>query len=197
MGNVLATIKNPALISRFENLAAETSGVVDGNFSGGLTLARGTLMGKIVSTGKFRPYTEGVVKTGGAFATGSTAFTLDQSVAVGPVPFQVGDVIEDSAGNALGTIAAFNPTTGVGALVANSASNLAAGGVVRVALSVLALANGAGRILKDELSVVAGVDALGVGYFEGFFLQANTTVTAAALAAMAGKTIDAGEIRLV
>jgi hypothetical protein len=195
--NPIAIIKNPALLSRFERLAVETSFLIDASISGGLTLARGVLMAKIVSSGKYRPYVEGVVKTGGAFATSSAAFTLDVSQQVGPVPFQVGDVIEDVSGNALGTIASYNALTGVGALAANSAEALAAGGFVRVALASLALAYGAGKILKDEAPVDSANDTLAVGYFEGFFIQANTTVSAAALLAMQGKTIDAGEIRLV
>jgi len=195
--NIIASIVNPALVSRNEHLLAETSILVDKNFHGGQTLKRGALMGKIVSSGKYRAYVEIAVKTGGAFSTAAATFTVDKSTLIGQSDLAVGDVIEDTAGNALGTIATYNPATGVGTLSGNSGSNLAAGGLVRVALSQLSLAKAAGKLLQDETYIDPAQDTVATGWFEGFFIQANSTITAAASTAMGAKNIDTGEIRLV
>ena len=104
MANPIAKVKNPALISRFEHLSAEAAMLIDKTNTDGLTLARGTLMGKQVSGGKYRPYVECDVKSGGNFATNSTAGTLDLTTQVGPVPFKAGDVIETVGGVAIGTL---------------------------------------------------------------------------------------------
>ena len=196
MANPIAKVKNPALLSRFEHLAAEAAILIDKSYTDGKTLARGVLMGKQVTGGKYRPYVEAEVKTGGNFATNSTAGTLDLSTQVGPVAFQAGDVIETVAGTAIGTISTINASTGAIVLTGNASNAVSAGTKVRIATSQLALDAGKGKILKDEVQI-DGLDQPAVGYFEGFFIQANTTVTDAALTAMSGKTIDSGEIRLV
>lgn len=197
MATVTATITNKALLSRFEHLACEAGVLLDKTFQAGIKLLRGDLLGKIVASGKYRAYVEIDVKAGGDFSVASVNFTVDKATKIGRGELAVGDVITSVAGLALGTIATYNATTGVGTLTANSSNALAAGQKVKVSEAVLSIANKAGKIVKDEIDVDASYDVPAVGYFEGFFLQANTTVTAAALTTMGGFTIDAGEIRLV
>lgn len=192
----IATVRNPALVSRFDQHALESSALLDKTYQAGVRLKKGALLGKLGS-GKYRAYVEIDVKTGGDFSNAAVGFTLDVATKVGQGDFEVGDVITSVSGTALGTILTYNKTTGVGTLAANSANNLAAGQKVKVSEAVLALGSKAGRILKDEVLVEADQDTPCAAYFEGFFLQANTTVTAAALTTLGGFTIESGEIRLV
>lgn len=195
--NPIATVRNTALVSRFDHLACETGVLLDKTYQAGVRLLRGALLGKIVSSGKYRAYVEIDVKTGGDFSTVAATFTLDVATKIGQGDFEVGDVITSVGGTALGTILTYNKTSGVGTLAANSANNLAAGQKVKVSEAVLSLANKAGRLLKDETLVAADQDTPVAAYFEGFFLQSQTTVTAAALTTLGGFTIESGEIRLV
>jgi hypothetical protein len=184
MSNVLASIKNVAIISRFEQVALETALVVDKTIhAAGETLERGTLLGKLAS-GKHRAYAEGTVKAGGAFSNAAATFTLD--VAVSPIAkhLRVGDVIESVGGTALGTIATYDKVTGVGTLTGNSANNLAAGQKVRIAIATVVLANSKAKVLKNDIECSSDFDAVGVGYFEGVFVKDATTITDAAIAAV-------------
>lgn len=193
MSKILSTITNPALVSRHHQLAVEESFTIDNAVhADGEKILRGTLFGKIVATSKYRAYAEGVVA--GAFAVNSKAFTLSGAAAK---HFRSGDVIQSTASEALGTIDDYDPETGIGTLVANSTTALAADGSksVRIPLATLALADSAGKVLKDEVTM-DDTDAIGVGYFEGFLVQSLTTITAAALAALGGVTTDTDEVRL-
>jgi hypothetical protein len=194
---VLAKVKNPALVSRFVELALVSSMLIDRTVHGGEILPRGTVMARIVSSKKYRAYAEGTIKAGGAFSASAPGFTLDVDVSPIAKHLRVGDVIESVSGTALGTIASYNPATGVGTLSGNSAAALAAGQKVRVAKSVLALAKGAGRILQDEVQVSSQNDSSGAAYFCGFFLKSNTTLTDDALSELGGYELEAGEARLV
>jgi hypothetical protein len=193
----LSSQSNASVLSRFERIALEISAVIDSAIHAGQTVARGTLLMLTVSNSKHRAYFEATVKTSGAFSTGAATATLDISLSPLFANLRVNDVIESTAGAALGTISTINASTGAITLAANSTSNLAAGQKVRVALSQCALASSAGKVLKDEVQVTSDSDAMGVGYFAGVFVQANTTITAAALAALGGYTISSTEARLV
>lgn len=200
MSNKLATVRNTALVSRWDILALAIGIVIDGTIhASGELLQRGVLLGKIVATGKYRAYAEGLVADDGAFSNAAKTFTLDPAdeATKGLLKnFRLGDVVEGTDGTALGTIATFNPATGEGTLAANSTSNLATGKSVRIAKSVLALADGKGKLLTDEV-ISAGSDMPATGFFEGFFVKSLTTVTAAALSEMGGiVTDDSNEIRL-
>jgi hypothetical protein len=195
MSSILNKISNPALVSRHDHLAIAEAVVVDGDVHvDGERVARGTLLGKIVATGKYRAYAEAVVSV--AFANNSKDFTLD-SASKAAKHLRVGDVIQGIDGTALGTIATYDPATGVGTLGANSTSNYAANGTnaVRIPLATLALAGSAGKLLQQELDM-DGNDAVGVGYFEGFFVKSNTTLTATAMTAMGAIDVDTDEVRL-
>lgn len=196
MSNLLASIKNPALLSRHEQLAAETAVMIDSAaHAAGVVLPRGTLVGKLAS-GKHRAYAEALT-SGSGFGTGSASFQLDPASAL--IGFlKAGDVIESVAGAALGTILTIVPSTGAGTLVANSASALAAGQSVRIALSVLPLSGLRGKVLKDECQMPAdGTDQIVAAYFEAFVVKASTTITDAAIAAAGSwAEFEAGEVRL-
>lgn len=196
MATAIATVRNPVVVSRFDELALAKKIALDKTYQAGLKLYRGDLLGKLAS-GKYRAYVEIDVKASGDFGTGSANFTLDVATKIGRGELAVGDVITSVAGLALGTILTYNTTTGVGTLAANSANVLAAGGKVKVSNSVLQIDGKQGVILMDETDVAAAYDTSCSGWFEGFFLQANTTVTAAAATTMGAKAIDSGEIRLV
>jgi len=111
--------------------------------------------------------------------------------------FRVGDVIESVAGLALGTIATYDPVTGIGTLTGNSANNLAAGVGVRVDNADLALASQAGRILKSEVIVTAGQDEPVAAYTEGFFIEARVLgATTASKLELGALEPTPGEMRL-
>jgi hypothetical protein len=194
MATKLTTITQKALVSRHDQLAVETSFLIDNAVhASGETLAKGTLMGKLAS-GKYRAYAEAFVSV--AFANNAKTFTLDPT---NPAckHFRVGDVIQGTDGTALGTIATFNPATGVGTLVANSTTSFAADGVnaVRIPLATVALASSAGKLLKDEVTM-EDTDLVATGFFEGFFVKSLTTLTAAAMTALGAITIETDEVRL-
>jgi hypothetical protein len=194
VSKILNTITNPALVSRHDHLAVCESITIDSTVhADGERLVRGTLLGKLGS-GKYRAYAEAVVT--GAFATNSTAFTLDPASKAAK-HFRVGDVIESTGGSALGTIATYNPATGVGTLTGNASNALAANGTnaVRIPLATLALGSSAGKLLKDEVDM-EGIDEIAVAYFEGYFVKSLTTLTAAALTAMGAIDVDTDEVRL-
>ena len=192
----IATVRNQGIVSRFDNLALETGVLLDKTYQAGVRLLRGSLLGQLAS-GKYRAYCE--IDVSVAFNTANANFTLLVSSKVGQGDLEIGDVITSVGGLALGTVLTYNKVSGVGTLAANSANNLAGGQKVKISEAVLALGSKAGKILKDETYIDANLaaDISAAGYFEGFFLQANTTVTAAALTTLGGKTIESGEIRLV
>lgn len=197
MGRLLGDITNANPVSRYESQAVPVGGVIDNAIHlAAELLKRGTLMAKIVSSGKFRAYFEATVKAGGDFANNAVGFTLDAALSPLIGNLRVGDVIESVGGTALGTIATFNATTGVGTLTGNSANNLAAAQKVRITEATVQLGSKSGRILKDEV-LMGSSDEPFVGWIEGFFIQARTTITAAALTALGGKTVSTGEIRLI
>lgn len=195
MSRILNTITNTALVSRHDRLGVEQSLTIDGVVhAANEVIPRGTLLAKIVATGKHRAYAEGFVS--GAFATNAKTFTLDPT---NPATkhFRSGDVIQGTDGTVLGTIDTFNPVTGVGLLLSNSTTIFAANGTnaVRVPLATLALADTAGKILKDEVTM-DGDDAVAVGFFEGFFVKSLTTLTAAAIIALGAVEPSTDEVRL-
>lgn len=195
---VLGDITQPNVESRFLPLAVAVEALIDASVHPDEKILRGTLLMKIVSSGKYRAYAEADVATGGDFSTGADTFTLeDQDSKEKMKHFRVGDVIEGTDGTALGTIATFNATTGVGTLTANSSNNYAAGNGVRVATSVATLASQAGRILKSETTVETGQDEPVAAYIEGFFNKNRVIgATAAAITALGATEPTTDEIRL-
>lgn len=191
---ILNTITNTSLVSRHDHLAVCESFTIDSAIhADGEKIVRGTVFGK-QGSGKYRAYAEALVKS--AFANNSTAFQLDMTSPAAK-HFRVGDVIQGTDGTALGTIATFDPTTGNGTLTANATNNFAANGTnaVRIPLATVALASKAVRILKDEVQMI-GTDEIGVGYFEGFFVESTTTLTAAAETAIGAIKTDTDEVRI-
>lgn len=199
MGRVLGDITSPNVESRYLNLAVAVEMLIDGTVHQDEKMLRGQIMGKIVASGKYRAYATAQVKTGGEFSTAADTFILENAASRDEMKFfQVGDVITDDAGNALGEIATFDPETGVGTLTGNSANNLAAGNGVILDASDVSIAKADVRILKSETLVEDGADKPADGYVEGFF---NTAVvkgaTSAALVAMGAKVLSSAEFRLV
>jgi hypothetical protein len=194
MAQILSTFKNPALISRHEQLAIANAIKIDNAIHAlNETLRRGTLLGK-GANGKYRAYAEAPVTV--AFSAASPNFTLDPAD-INTKNFRVGDVIESVAGLALGTILTFNSVTGVGTLTANSANALAIGQRVRATAAVIAINVSNGKLLQDEV-VMGSADEVAVGYFEGFFVTSQTSLTAAAKTAMGAIDVagEADEVRL-
>ncbi len=188
-----AVIDNTPLVSRFDHLALVKSVVISKTaHKEDELLSRGTLLGELVADGKSRAYAEGDVTT--AFSAANANFAVNPA---GPLAkhFRVGDVIEAVAGTALGTIATFNPETGVGTLGANSANALAIGQKVRIATSVLSIAYGKGTILQNEVRL-QGNDAPVSAYFAGIFLKDFVNITAAAKASLGAVDISSTEIQL-
>ncbi len=194
MSRILNTITSPALVSRNDRLGVDESVLIDNAVhADGERLTRGTLLGKLAN-GKHRAYAEAFVSV--AFSAAAKTFTLDPTCAAAK-HFRSGDVIQGTDGTALGTIDAYNPVTGVGTLLANSTSAFAANGTnaVRIPLATLALASPSGKLLKSEVDM-EDTDAVAVGYFEGFFVKSNTTLTAAAIIAMSATEPSTDEVRL-
>jgi hypothetical protein len=193
MRRILGDISNSTTISRREDLAVVVEAVIDGTIHpDGDLVRRGAVLAQVVATGKYRAYAEGLVTT--AFATSSTAFAVDPTEPAAQY-FKAGDVIESTAGAALGTIATYNPTTGAGTLAANSAAVLATSGRCRLAAAAYALGSNKARVLQEEVLMSGNDEAVGA-YSEGFFAQSRTTITAAALAAMSAYSPTTGEVRL-
>lgn len=197
MGRILGDITNANPVSRYESQAIPIGGAIDNaiHLSGEL-LKRGALMAKIVSSGKFRAYFEATVKTANAFGTGAATFGVDLTVSPLAKNLRVGDIVESTAGVTLGTIATWDPVLGTGTLTGNSAAVLAAGNTFRITEATVQLGSKSGRILKDEV-LMGSTDEAFVGWIEGYFIQARTTITTAALTALGGKTVSTGEIRLI
>lgn len=197
MGRVLGNITQPVILSRRAELAVADSAVIDGSIHEDELLLAGQVLGKTAG-GKYRAYAEAVVATGGAFSASAAGFTVENAEGEDAMKYiRVGDVIESVAGDALGTVATFDPVTGVGTLTGNSANALAAGQRVRVAAAGLSIAAGDVRILTSETSVDGDADVPAAGYFEGFFSKTIRGATAAALTAMGAKDISSDEFRLV
>lgn len=195
MSRDLGSMANKSLVSRDLRLAVVRGLVIDNSVHPKDELIyRGTLMGKLVSGGKYRAYAEGTVQTT-AFATNSVNFQVDPSGSTAK-HFRVGDVIESTGGSALGTIATFNPNTGVGTLTANSTNALSVGNTIRIATSVLSISGADGKLLQDDIKMEAN-DMPVPGYVEGYFVYASTTVTSAAITAMGAHALLSGtELRL-
>jgi hypothetical protein len=198
MGELLGKITKPAILSRYINLAVALEMLIDAAVHNAEILLEGTLMGKTAG-GKYRAYAQGTVAVGGEFSTGAATFTLEDAAGRGEKKhFRVGDTIESVAGDALGEIASYDPETGVGTLVANSASVLAAGNGVRVIAAELDISDDAVRVLKDERSIEDSQDEPAAGYNEGYFNTAAVKgATPEALVAMGAKQVSASEFRLV
>lgn len=189
MGRILGDITQPNVESRFLPLAVAVEALIDSAIHPDEKLLRGTLLGKIVASGKFRAYAEADVASGGNFSNAADTFTLeDQDAILKMKHFRVGDVIEGVDGTVLGEIATFDPVTGVGTLTGNSANNYVASNGVRVDNADLALASQAGRILKSETIVTAGQDEPVSAYTEGFFTEARV------LGATTASKLDLGSL---
>ena len=195
---ILGDITQPNVESRFLNLAVAVEALIDAGVHPDEKILRGTLLTKIVSSGKFRAYAEGDVASGGNFSNAADTFTLeDQDALLKMKHFRVGDVIEGVDGTALGEIATFNPTTGVGTLTGNSANNYVSPNAVRIAESVATLANQDGRILKSEVVVTAGQDEPVAAYTEGFFTKPRVIgATVASILALGATEPTTDELRL-
>lgn len=196
MSNLIATVYNTALVSRHDHLAVVNAQTIEADVhAASEILPRGTLLGKMAS-GNYRAYAEAVVKTGGAFSTSADTFTLD--IAASPLAkhLRVGDTIEGLSAD-LGEIATFDPVTGVGTLTGNSASNLAAGQVVRIVFAECDISGGHARLLVDEL-ICSGSDEVAATFMEGFFVKARTTITASAITGMGTNvySVSSDEVRL-
>lgn len=193
MGRVLGDIKTTDIIARRADLAVAQECLLDNAFVPANTVInRGELLMKSQANGLFRPYAES--NTSVSFSNAAKTFTLDASIRAS-VNFQVGDVIEGVDATVLGTIASYNPLTGVGALVANSTSNYAAPNAVRVAKANFAVNNKQGLILQDE--VIMGADDLPVSAFrEGFFVKSRTSLTASAISELAAVEETSNEVRI-
>jgi hypothetical protein len=202
---VLGDIKTVDIISRFSNLAVTLNCLLDSSVmpvasTVDTIINRGEVLAKYVPSdssahvGKYRPYAESNVTA--AFATNSINFTLDASIR-SAAWFIPGDVIEGVDGTALGTIATYNPATGVGTLAANASNAYGSGGqAVRLAAANWTLGSKLGLILVDECIVEAGVDQPVAGYREGFFVQSLTSLTAAAITALGAAVETPGEVRI-
>jgi len=200
MGRLLGNITQPALESRFLNLLVALEAVIDKDVHGDEVLLRGTLMGKIVASGKYRAYMQAAVASGGDFSTGADTFTLEDLTDRDLMKHvRVGDVITDSGGLALGTVASFIPATGVGTLTGNSANNLVSGGNdVIISVAVLSIAKVDVRILKSETSIEPDLDKAEPGYNEGHFNRSAVLgATDEAVTAMGAKDLGSDEIRLI
>jgi len=195
---ILGDITQPNVESRFLSLATAVEALIDSAIHPDEKLLRGTLLARIVSSGKFRAYAEADVASGGDFSTGAATFTLEDQDAIEKMKhLRVGDVIEGVDGTALGTILTFNSTTGVGTLTGNSANNYTSGNAVRVDNADLALASQAGRILKSETLVTASQDQPEAAYTEGFFVEARVLgATTASKAELGALEPTPGEMRL-
>lgn len=195
---VLGDITQPNVVSRFQNVAFAVAAILDVLIHlEGEKLLEGTLLAKIVATGKYRAYAEADVNV--AFDAANANFTLEDQ-ADGHLKmkhFRLGDVIEGVDGTALGTILTFNPITGVGTLAANSANAYAIGLAVRVDNADLKLSGGDGRILKAE-TLMSDLDEPVAAYVEGFFTDTRVIgLTADAKTELATKSYVAGETRLI
>lgn len=167
-------ITNRQVVARAAHLAVVLSLVIDSSIHAGEKLIQGQFLAK-QANGKYRAYAEAEVTT--AFGAASTEFAVDPA---GPMAkhFRVGDVIESTTGTALGTIATYNPATGVGTLAANSANALAIGQNIRIAESVASLGTGKGRLLAEKVEMGL-TDEVASGYAEGFMVKTSYTTDAA------------------
>ena len=190
---LLGDIKTVAILSRYEHLAVAMNCIIDSSVmpvsSAGLPqiINRGEVLAAYVPddesdhVGKYRPYAESVVA--GAFAENSVNFTLTPAQR-GAQWFIPGDVIETTAGVAIGTIATYNPATGVGTFTEDSEAVVAIGASVRLVSTNWGLANKLGLILEDEVLVEYEFDLPTSAYREGFFNQSMTSLTTAAIASL-------------
>lgn len=207
---LLGDIKTVDIISRYRPLAVALNCLLDSSvLPNALSLGapagspqiinRGEVLAAYVPNdasvhvGKYRPYAEGTVTT--AFATNSVNFAIApynvNSPGTRPAQWFVpGDVVTDSLGNALGTIATFNATTGVGTLTANSSNVLAIGGIMILAAANWSLGSKLGIILEDEELVEQGSDQPTSAYREGFFNVSLTSLTPAAVAALSASYME-------
>lgn len=193
MGRLLADVTQPNVLSRYINLAVAIEALLDSGIHQDKKLLEGTLLGKMGS-GNYRAYFE--AETSVAFSTGNANFTLSEISGQALMKhLRVGDVIEGTDGTALGTVATFDASTGVGTLTANSANNHSTN--VRVQPADLSIAAANRLVLKDENAV--GSDDLPVAaYYEGFFNTAMVLgATPAALTAMSAKVVSSSEFRLI
>jgi len=201
MGRLLGDIKTTDIVARRADLAVAQEVVLDSSvIPSGTVINRGEVLAKYVPSdasahvGKHRPYAEGPVT--GAFSTAAKTFTLDVTVRAA-LQFQPGDVIEGTDGTALGTIATYDPATGAGTLVANSANNLAADGTksARLAKANWALDLKRGMILQDEC-IVEGIDLPQSAFREGFFVKSRTSLTASAISELGAVEETSNEVRI-
>lgn len=156
------------------------------------TLRAGTLLG-LKSGGKHRAYAQ--AGTDSDFSNASPNFDLKGGDKAAK-HFRVGDVIEGTDGTALGTIATYNTTTGVGTLTGNAANNLS--GEVRVLDADLKISGKDGAVLQFNQRVrEAGLDLAVAAWKEGFFKQSSTSITAEAITTMGATQFSADEVRLV
>lgn len=182
-------ITNKQVVARASHLAVSLAIKIDSAAHPNEKIPAGSFMAK-KANGKYRAYAEGDVTA--AFAADSANFTLDPA---GPLVkhFRVGDALETVAGVALGTIATFNPATGVGTLTGNSAAVAAIGVKVRVTEASASLGSGKGRLL-DSAVEVDSIDQVASGYAEGY--MAKTPLTTDAAIAKVGVAHESDEFRM-
>lgn len=167
-------ITNKQVLARHTGLAVPLPVVIDASIHAGEKLTQGIFLARMAN-GKYRAYAEAEVST--AFAADSVNFAVDPT---GPLAkfFRVGDQIESTSGTALGTIASYNPSTGNGTLVANSAAALAIGQRIRIAEASASLGLGKGRLLVEKIEMGAK-DEPASGYIEGYMVKSAFTTDAA------------------
>lgn len=187
-------INTAPLLSRHDHLAVETAVVLDKSILETVgDLLPGTLIGKLAS-GKYRAYAE--AETSAATDNASDEISLDIA-SKNFKHFRVGDVIEGVDETALGTILAIDSVTGTITLTANAASDAYEGGV-RVLAANLSVTKADARILKDfvEYDERIGLDYPATGYFEGFFNEDVTSLTASTITGLGITRPSTNELRL-
>jgi hypothetical protein len=205
-GRILGNITNPALVSRFDRLAVKVDTIIDSAVHGaGERLIRGTLLALGLAGGGAAPVNAGKSVAYAEGATGATAFSnasINFSISIADPTdktayfFRPGMRITKLDGTLVGTVATFDPTTGLGTLTGDAAVNVATG--LRVQLSAVDYGVDYinGGLLEDDVAMDGTHDEPVSMFIEGFFNKAGTSLTAQAITAMGAKSFASGEVRL-
>ena len=187
-------INTAPLLSRHDHLAVESAVVLSKvQLESVGTLLPGTLLGK-KADGLYRPYAESETTA----ATDNASAVIELDIASKNFKhFRVGDEVEGVDGSDLGTILAIDSVTGNVTLTGNSTTD-AYEGAVRVVQAELSIAKADARILKDhvEFDERIGLDVPATGYFEGFFNEDVTSLTASTITGLGITRPSANELRL-
>lgn len=194
----LGNITLPMIVSRHEELSVKEEIIIDGTVHQNDLIATGTLLVKNRTTGKSVAYAEGACVA--ATATNSTAFSVVVGAGANNVQraaawFRPGMVIANAAGTVIGTVATFNPATGVGTFAANAVAVVAIGALLKSDPATYFITYAGAGVLEEQTLMDSG-DRNDDVYIKGFFMIARTSITTTALSAMGGVVHSSDEVEI-